>query len=1854
MGRPFHLINFPQRALFGVVLLCSSWASSLFGDKVTQSVIVASIEGEVSSLNLIDDFKVSMSSSYVGKKISPKTILTTGKTGKVSLLFSNGTLITIKPGSRFYLRKYKQLEAVVEDLVPPGKLEEEPTKSELSAHLDFGDLIVKAPRLKKGSSMNLSSPIGTAGIRGTMFQFMAVRNPVTGDIMGGINLVSGDIDFTDTDGNLVTILSGQSIQLATSKLGESVASQTGELVDLSSTYGPALTEDGALPPPISSIFPNLNLDGESDDESASEDDGSFDEPIVVGPSAGDLDFIHEIASEVFFAIGESEQVSSDFTFESIQMAPPVEAPIPEVEAPSAPAAVTGETVAGGNIDRFLGLPPELKLRGGSGPPHQDPLLEMYSNGARIVAEFRDPSEGLTWADLDPGVDALDFLDNDIESSVVLSNVPNVVLTSPFSAPGIEESIFYNVVYEVTDFRNSSTSITRQVEVRATRPAISSWVTLPEVVPFTDPEGIFQTWIDSILVRDKNGTKLEYSSVPKNGSFYFVSATPDLDTEAIYSFRIRAQDWRGLTSDSDEFTISVEAKLPVITSSPDDIIVELSDQPLSVELNKPEIHKIKGVAEFPSDDPSDDLTIKLSEVVLGNETISIDTPIHALEDKNYSLTFMVSDSRGVQTKVNRNLRIQVTRPVMQKVEAFQSSFSSALYDSSDSKLSSSQFEYKVKHDELESWLNSQTGLDQVGDKKTLTATPSIYSYSENKDGNNFPPLEPENLPPGTYEISFSAYDSRYDALPPETKVDWANKLKTKRTIKSLEVIATPPKFVEVNPTQTASFEVDNRPWEDFDPWFKTITVKDVERNKLTRSEEVGAPSDGEVSLLAEPNLFIEGNQTITYKATDSRGINSSISRDVQVIRTQPTIKFDYHEMREGLSSPAKAEDGLWHTNYLVKPRYNSYLLNADNGDDGSFEILSSSNKQSKKLYYTITAYNGEEVVEIESPVVGSVKIEGEVDYSLNNFTDEINSTYEITVTFDDSIYRNTDESNGSVESIPVQETVKVQIVDILPPIMTLSGDGKESSGPYEIEGIAERNVAGSYIFPDPGYDILDNYYSETEIEEALGIDSDPNPIEFSYPSAPDAPSLTVSFGSNQDYNYKSIPDGLIIGKVELNPDSIEDSPFEINYQNIKDKSGVQALDSLVRYVRVIDKRSPDVKLYGAPTISENLAEILLEEQFYSDRGAFANEDLSKSSNGKVDWQQSGWEWSRSLKNWDFENETWVDVIEFNNQEIVLSDLDKYSDPVEAVIEIFKENPSVVPTELKLELTYILTDKADNNGSAVRIINFTNTSNLVPTLSIADPSITIGEPHVVEVGSIDSAPAVDASLGYSQYSTPVTPRNNEYYLVATDDTNETVSSPDWNKVNFHRSESGVEYYVDPNGVLHASGTTGWRKFIVRYSAVNPDFPENVGILDLEIRIQDTSPPSFTIPDSTVIEAGVSFTDDGISDLTDNYFDADDLTTQVTITKTAGGIAQVFQSPIGTEDVFDDLENEGFWEIGNYTITHTAKDDFNNSRTKSYDITVEDTIAPHIALVTEDFLKNPSEAILKAQYDTETLYLDVPNKAGVPAFSKNSYSVDKWSNDLWTAMSSPAGWVGGKFDKTSPYVVYQQNKTFYLKQSEIANIDSVVGGGSGVTEVYQDDFGRSFIWYSAFVLNNNGDDFLRDPGVLIVNPSNYDVTIRSDIQPTYQGETSQLTSLKFSYEAIQNNVQSSEISIDSNYSKTIYFLDEVKPLITLSPEDDIGLTGPNNSQYFLIEAGVDYLTDTRSFGFNLWEGDTSTSVPDALSDSTHTLSVSAIDIVDGDLTEEIQRSFFFFDAEGNSSVVWSSSTLSGDDNLNKTYFV
>jgi hypothetical protein len=857
----------------GFGLLCSSFAQA---KKVSPSVIVASIEGEVSSLSMVDDFKVQMGSTSVGKKINPKTILTTGKTGKVALLFSNGTLITIKPGSRFYLRTYKQLEGIVEGSVDPGQLKEEPTQSELSGHLDYGDLVVKAPKLKKGSSMKLTSPLGVAGIRGTMFQLMAVRNSVTGDIMGGINLISGDIDFTDTGGNTVSLLSGQSIQLATSKLGAPVASMTGELVDLSSTYGPALT-DGFTPPTPQAIFPNLSSSGDSSSEDSESEEKSFNEPTqqTFASSGGtNFEFIHNLATDLFFEIEEAETSSSEFSFESMALAPTIDIPTPQPEAPVAPPSVTGETLAGGDLEFFQGGHPELKLLGSN--ISTDPLVKIFNNGARMQVEMRAPSEGITWRKIDPWVQALDFLGNDITPGVQLTGSPKILLANANSAeseaPPPGSSVSYEVSYSIRDLRGLNTVIFRQVDVVATRPTIEiaeNTVT----VPLSEPSySTFFQWINSIVVEDVRGNRLSYQPDKSLEGFY-LDGSYDLDalgTSA--SLSVVATDWRGLKSRVGGIKISVVADDPVV-SGDISFHAELSDEIIS-ELSPP----ISATDEFGSQ--VDNIVLFNAVNKSDNSLIDLNSRVDQLmRGEVYEFIYSIKDSRGIETQKSLDFHVKVTPPTLESSD-FNSSFLTA-------KNQSGILEYGDPKEELDGWLDKAKANDFNGNPLNVTISAEEdglpRSLAQLKSLNPYNGSDNRKL----YTISFSTEDPRWKSG--STHQSWEPYLKITNS-HELYVVATPPKLeLFFHEPRSLLPEINH---ED-----KNISF--LVRSKGDYKDLEAFQDDGDFAISPDPGEGKRDSRKLYYKATAYDGLGDEIT-DLNLVEVDGVDAVD----SETLNSDSK--------------------------------------------------------------------------------------------------------------------------------------------------------------------------------------------------------------------------------------------------------------------------------------------------------------------------------------------------------------------------------------------------------------------------------------------------------------------------------------------------------------------------------------------------------------------------------------------------------------------------------------------------------------------------------------------------------------------------------------------------------------------------------------------------------------------------------------------------------------------------------------------------------------------------------------------------------------------------------------
>ena len=211
--------------------------------------------------------------------------------------------------------------------------------------------------------------------------------------------------------------------------------------------------------------------------------------------------------------------------------------------------------------------------------------------ARMQVEMRAPSEGITWRNIDPWVKAVDFLGKDITRAVQISGQPNILLpnknTAEVDAPSVGGKVSYEVSYTISDLRGLSTVIFRQVDVIATRPTIKplveAFVSLPLKVFF------FFEWINEIEVLDVRGIRLPYDPNKSLEAFILKGLLISMSKET--KFKMVAIDWRGLQSEYEGVSISVEAKAPVFSGN-NEFSAELS----SVQLTSL-IPPISAVDEF---------------------------------------------------------------------------------------------------------------------------------------------------------------------------------------------------------------------------------------------------------------------------------------------------------------------------------------------------------------------------------------------------------------------------------------------------------------------------------------------------------------------------------------------------------------------------------------------------------------------------------------------------------------------------------------------------------------------------------------------------------------------------------------------------------------------------------------------------------------------------------------------------------------------------------------------------------------------------------------------------------------------------------------------------------------------------------------------------------------------------------------------------------------------------------------------------------------------------------------------------------------------------------------------------------
>ncbi|MEI6278666.1 MAG: FecR domain-containing protein [Verrucomicrobiae bacterium] len=209
--------NFPLTALSVLaVLVCGT--SQIFavgnapkaaGEAIPGNIRVLKVKGDVT--RVVDKSKAA-EPLKAGMFIQQDQVIKTGKGSEAMLLLSNGTTITVEQNTLFHVDKFLQTPFDSSQIKFQG-LKTEPSTSQTKLHVQNGSIIADVCKLGKGSTFDIGTPVGVAGIRGTLIQ-VTVNTTAGGSVSVTINLPQGLSDFATTDGQQITLSNGQTVTVS--------------------------------------------------------------------------------------------------------------------------------------------------------------------------------------------------------------------------------------------------------------------------------------------------------------------------------------------------------------------------------------------------------------------------------------------------------------------------------------------------------------------------------------------------------------------------------------------------------------------------------------------------------------------------------------------------------------------------------------------------------------------------------------------------------------------------------------------------------------------------------------------------------------------------------------------------------------------------------------------------------------------------------------------------------------------------------------------------------------------------------------------------------------------------------------------------------------------------------------------------------------------------------------------------------------------------------------------------------------------------------------------------------------------------------------------------------------------------------------------------------------------------------------------------------------------------------------------------------------------------------------------------------------------------------------------------------
>ena len=166
----------------------------------------------------------------VNDVIPPSSTVKTPSDSSLKLLFANGAILILQPCSELKLTRFASKDSLPMQTTT-GHRPSELSKSYTDLKLQSGTVLLDVPPLKKESKFQVTTPLGSAAVRGTRF-YVSIRKE-----RAAVGVAEGLVFTTSLLGHTQALAAGQAIGLTAKGLTRATAGETSYIRNLDAAFG---------------------------------------------------------------------------------------------------------------------------------------------------------------------------------------------------------------------------------------------------------------------------------------------------------------------------------------------------------------------------------------------------------------------------------------------------------------------------------------------------------------------------------------------------------------------------------------------------------------------------------------------------------------------------------------------------------------------------------------------------------------------------------------------------------------------------------------------------------------------------------------------------------------------------------------------------------------------------------------------------------------------------------------------------------------------------------------------------------------------------------------------------------------------------------------------------------------------------------------------------------------------------------------------------------------------------------------------------------------------------------------------------------------------------------------------------------------------------------------------------------------------------------------------------------------------------------------------------------------------------------------------------------------------------------